>query len=249
MKNIKRLLLLPLLCLTFQNCVKDAELYEGTEISVPEKLTTMINLYKVIDSTGESNNITVSFLDNKSSYLAIKNGSVKINGMAMELKHRIVAINRNYYYYSAKNSIDKINLHTLYEFEITLSDGQVYRSSIVTQNLDLYELNLPVVQPIATSMPISWKDADTINEIMLYLTIKYMKNNDSTCYVFGTNETNKRNGNYVFQEKYINSSWLATANRAQVAVVSSKNGMIDSRFALNSEIVSTYKIVKVSPMK
>lgn len=235
--KIRNSLLLVLICLTFARCAKDSI---ESDLNNPTLTMAIILLNRTIDTNGIiSSNISVGIGDKDGNYVAIKDGWVKVDGKIMKLKQNIVD-NRKSYYYSAEDIYNKLEINTLYNFEIKLSDGKIYTASITTQGADLHELTLPDYQSLNTDMQISWKDP--VNPIQLEVTCKY-ENNGTISFYGPSGYLDAQKGTFTISKDHFKDS-TTKLKEVEVRISSIKSGTFDNRLSTGSNITSTFTVEK-----
>jgi len=234
MKN-KIFILQLLICVILCNCKKDTE---SIYLSSASHIDAEINMTKSIDKNSVlSSDISVGIENSNGQSVEIKNGWVKLNGIALEITKRNYR-NITYYFYSAKNIIEKIEPNKLYSFEIRLSDGTIYNSSIITQDKDLYELILPNSQSRDSDLKFSWKDIDLLNTIDIYF---YRLSNTDTMSmaIYEPQYSDKQSGSFIIPKDQLSDSRL---NNVIVKILSTKRGTMDSKLA--GDFYSYFQIEK-----
>ena len=122
------------------SCIEDSPLSD-LEIVDPSLIKPEISLEREWINDGHlTTKITVFLKDKNSNTIVLEKGSVSVNGHTMQVEELVLTDGS---YYTIDNSIVKVELDQLYTFVIELADGKQYEASITTQDIDLYELNLP----------------------------------------------------------------------------------------------------------
>ncbi len=228
-------LLLLLNCLIICSCKKDSD---GSYLTSASHINAFIDLTKSVDENGTiSSNISVMIADAKGNSVEIQDGSVKVNDTALNVIKRIHN-NSTFLIYTANNIIKKIEANRLYNFQIKLSDGTIYNSSITTQEKDLHELLMPNSQPRDSDLKLSWLEIDTANIMDVYFYT--ISNNDTTSLsIFEPIYGDILNGKYIIPKGELSNPLL---NMVIVQVMSMKDGILDSR--IGGKITSIFEIEK-----
>lgn len=236
MKNIRNYFVICLLFL-LSSCMEDSALSD-VEISDPSLIQPDISLYRIRDNSGLlTSKIEVFIWDKNYNSIELKKGSVSVNGQIMQLKKLPLT---GAPYYTIDTSILKVELNKLYTFTISLGDGKLYQSSINTQSIDLTSLILPAAYNKQDNMTISWAGHDISSEFNIQLACDYNKDNTygQTSDLFTPNQQERTTGTYVISKSYFNQQ--AGIYKATVTLTSKARGTVDSRFRINSTIVSKY---------
>ena len=221
----------------FNSCMEDSSLSD-VEITDPSLIEPDINLIRERDNSGRlKSSIIVYLWDKNFDAIELKKGNVSVNGHTMQVEKLVLTGGP---YYTIDTSILKVELDELYTFTIELADGQKYEASITTQDIDLYELNLPADYSKLNNMDIIWKGYDIENEFQIQLTCDYRTSTSSgqTSNTLIPDQNERISGSYIISKSYFNQK--EGIYKATVRITSKTNGTIDPGFRDNSKIYSYF---------
>lgn len=235
MKNLVYVTLIFLIL--FSSCSDDSSLSD-VELTDPSIIRPVIELNRSWDDDGQlTTKIKVFLWDKNSDLIELKKGNVSVNGQLMHTEDVLTGGQ----YYTIDESMLQVGIDELYTFVIELADEEQYEASITTQDVDLYELNLPANYNKTNDMEINWQGPDIQNEFQIHLACRYTEDNGSgySNHTFTPNQQERENGAYTIPKSYFNQP--AGIYEAIVLVKSEKEGAIDSRFRDNSKISSEFE--------
>ena len=220
------------------SCMKDSSLSD-VEISDPSLIRPDISLTRTRDNSNRlETDIKVFLWDKNFDAVQLKKGSVSVNGNIMKVDKLVLT---GAPYYTIDTTVLRVELNKTCTFIIELADGQQYEASITTQNVDLYELNLPSGYSKLNNMDISWKGSEIQNEFEILLTCNYSADSESgqTSDLFTPNYQERLSGTYIISKSYFNQK--DNIYKASVKISSKKNGTIDPVFRSGATIYSYYE--------
>lgn len=237
MKSINYFSILIFIVISY-SCEKEE--FKGSYLTETSTLNAEINISKTIDHTGNiSNFISVTIVDTQGKSLKIKNGWIKVNDMEMNFTSSKLEDGTVRNTYNTDGLIDKVEANKEYSFEIKLSDGTIYNSSIKTQEKDLNELNVPTNHDRNNDMKISWKETHPTDTRQIYL-IGY----SGDFHLFSTmkyaDENELASGEFIIPKESFEDSRL---DSVVIKILSIKYGTQDP--ALYSDVISRFSIEKV----
>jgi len=232
------------LCLiSFNGCTQDSPLSD-VDLEDPSLIKPDIQINKSI-SSGTITFTTITWLYDKNfNSIELKSGDVKMNNIKMTLKH---GLNNEPYYVIEPFDLLPFQLNSAYECKITLSDGKIYSSSVVTRVKDLYQLNIPAEQPRNEDINVSWADAANDRELVLTMVLTGRNDSSTIVDVQGFNISNPLTGNYLVSKSYfINRPEI---NEAQFTLEAINRGQINQSFMSSSKITSAISITRTTKFK
>lgn len=225
--------------LLLHSCTEESPLSD-IDITDPSLIQLDVSLFKSIDYQGNLNSrIWVYLYDKNQNLIKLKNGKVSVNGHAMILDE--IGLNKAPYY-TIDARVLSVEAQKEYAFTIELSDGKAYLASITTQNIDLYEINIPFEHSKNSNMQISWKGYDTQSDLVLTLNCAYSNTKSSGQVVeqFHPGHQERTKGEFVFASSNFNKQ--EGIYRAFVSITSTIKGTVDPHFRANSSITSMFSI-------
>lgn len=214
-------------------CTEDSALSD-IEISDPSLIQFEAELTRKWDKNGLLyTHVSVYLYDKNHNLIKLKKGSVSINNNVMQVDE--IGINKAPYY-TISPSVLLVESGKTYTIVVELSDGQEYYSTVTSQKFDLYEFNLPKLHKKANDLAVTWKAADIENELVLTLRCAYNFNNNTgeTFDKFNPNQLERKNASMLIASSAFNKKEGTT--NAYFSLSSNKQGVVDSRFRLNSKI-------------
>ena len=223
-----------IILIMFNSCIEDSALSD-LDIVDPSLITLEISLERAWGNDSlVATRIKVLLRDKNFDAIELQKGSVSVNGHIMQTEELVFSPG---FYYTIDNSILKVEVNELYTFVIELADGKQYEASITTQDVDLYELNLPSDYNKINDMEINWQGHDIQNEFEISLNCIYTTGAGYPKY-FYPDIQERTNGSYLIPNFYFNEE--EGIYEALVSINSKKYGTIDSSFRDYSEIYSSF---------
>lgn len=211
----------------------------GSYLTKSSILGAEINLFKSVEHDGSiSSFIGVTIRNTMGGTYQIKNGWVKVNDMEMNFTSTRQDDGTTHGAYQAGGIVNEVEPNKQYDFEIKLSDGTVYNSSIMTQETDLNELNVPAIHDRNSDMKISWKETHPTDSRQVDV-FGYYENNHLFSSPLHTDESERTSGEFIIPKERFSDPKL---DSVVIQIRSTKYGTQDP--ALYSEIMSLFRIKK-----
>jgi len=202
-------------------------------IDDPALIKIDINLDKSRNQLGSvTENITARIKDKNDDIVELKNGSISINNINMELQYELIS--KLPYYYIPSSRVPYV-ADSNYSFVITLSNGKQYKAGIKTQTKEFHTFQVSDNHNKANALSVSWQDIDTSGQVLISVFKNFTNSKTATDTIYISDASK---GTYTFEPAYFGEN----PESMDLTLSSVKYGDIDSSFMNGSSISSKINI-------
>lgn len=237
--EMKKIVVLLLSLMFIYGCIEDSALSD-VDLENPSLIRPMIEVYKHTSSGSSSvQHIAVFLYDKNDNLIKLQNGKVFVNGNEMVLKDIILTDAK---YYSGTEVIGNVKFPENYIFDVVLTDDKTYRSTVLTQAVELTELNAPVRHPKIHDLRLSWNKTDIKNPLTLEMLVDYTENdtNKTSAYKIEIPTNNINEASYIISSQYFTNN--PNSYKVYLNLVSETSGVMNNNFRSGGSIKSINSI-------
>jgi hypothetical protein len=238
--------------LLFSSCIQESPLSD-VELDDPSLIAPTLKLEKETEGGINTSLIEVWLFDRNFNSFVLKNGSLRLNKIPMELQRTDAALVASGLPYYDCAALGDVKHNTTYTLEVVLSNKETYTASIKTPAMDL-GLVLPESFDPDKGFEISWDNSTQYDE-MEFSIWQYYGSGDSDGQSGRSSSipiplSDRQAGRYLVTSQSIKDAVPTVAEgetapeieklRVSLSASISKSAVIDERFHENGEAEVTY---------
>lgn len=237
MKNTGISIVYILIVFIFSKCSEDSPLSD-IEITDPSLIAPHIMLSHHTDMPNKVyESVNVWLYDKNFNSIEIKNGKVKLTGKELSLEKSMFTSAPYYNGYG----LESIETGKTFNFEIILSNGNIYKASVKAPIVFPGELNLPANHSRTMALPVSWQQSDESCKATIELLVSYGNpETNSGTEILTLNQSNLHDKSFVIPLSYFQTPEPAT--KIEVTLKFKTLGTMDEQFRTNSEISTIFSV-------